>query len=310
MVEQTGIPVCNVDDIPSREISDPAVLSKTPLVSIKMITYNHEQYIAQAIEGVLLQETEFPIELVIGEDCSTDRTREIILEYQKQHPDVIRVITSEHNVGMKRNNWRTIGACRGAYMAFCEGDDYWTDRNKLQKQVEWLEANRDCSAVFHAAKACYGDQPGKTSAGRAMKPRSKRTFATKDVILDVAFNFITASLTFRSEHMRDLPEFYHKSLVGDFPLMLILSVRGSIGYSDELMCVHRVGTPASWTMDMRRGRTKRMEHYVNTLFVMNEFNSWTKRKYSLCIWFVKTRFIINRSRVELKSFIKSCTRMF
>jgi glycosyltransferase involved in cell wall biosynthesis len=78
-------------DTPSREISDPAVLAKAPLVSVWMTTYNHEPYIARAIEGVLMQETTFPIELVIGEDCSTDRTREIVMEYQKRRPDIIQI---------------------------------------------------------------------------------------------------------------------------------------------------------------------------------------------------------------------------
>ena len=84
-------------EIPCQKFSDPAVLSKNPLVSGKMITYNHEPYIAQAIEGVLIQETGFPIELVIGEDCLTDGTREIVFDYQRKYPDIIRVVTSEKN---------------------------------------------------------------------------------------------------------------------------------------------------------------------------------------------------------------------
>jgi glycosyltransferase involved in cell wall biosynthesis len=118
------------------------------LVSVKMITYNHAPYIAQAIEGVLEQQTNFPFELVIGEDCSTDGTREIVFEYQKKYPDVIRVITSESNVGMKRNGYRTTKVCRGEYIAFCEGDDYWHDPSKLQKQVDYLESHPGCGLVY------------------------------------------------------------------------------------------------------------------------------------------------------------------
>lgn len=114
-----------------------------------MITYNHEPYIAQAIEGVLMQKTDFPIELVIGEDCSTDGTRKIVLEYQRQHPEVSRVITSQHNVGMMLNSFRTQMACRGDYVAFCEGDDYWTDPHKLQKQVDFLERNPEFAICGH-----------------------------------------------------------------------------------------------------------------------------------------------------------------
>jgi glycosyltransferase involved in cell wall biosynthesis len=147
MTEHNEHHTFKADEIPFQEISDPAVLSKTPLVSVKMITYNHEPYIAQAIEGVLMQETNFPIELVIGEDCSTDRTREIVLDYQRKHPEMIRVITAQKNVGAHKNSLRTSKACRGKYIAFCEGDDYWTDPYKLQKQVDFLEANPDYGLV-------------------------------------------------------------------------------------------------------------------------------------------------------------------
>jgi glycosyltransferase involved in cell wall biosynthesis len=134
-------------DTPSREISDPAVLAKAPLVSVWMTTYNHEPYIARAMEGVLTQETAFPIELVIGEDCSTDRTREIVMEYQERRPDIIRIITSEQNVGLHENDRRVNKALRGKYVAFCEGDDYWIHPGKLQMQVEILEANPEVGLV-------------------------------------------------------------------------------------------------------------------------------------------------------------------
>ncbi|MDA8097998.1 MAG: glycosyltransferase [Nitrospiraceae bacterium] len=119
-----------------------------PLVSIKMITYNHGPYIAQAIEGVLQQRTTFPIELVIGEDCSTDGTREIVRAYEKQHPGIIRVITSDRNVGVQKNGYRTVKACTGKYLAFCEGDDYWHHPDKLQKQVDYLESHPECGLVY------------------------------------------------------------------------------------------------------------------------------------------------------------------
>jgi glycosyltransferase involved in cell wall biosynthesis len=118
-----------------------------PLVSVLMITYNQANYIAAAIEGVLNQEVPFQYELVIGEDCSTDGTREIVSTYQKNHPEIIRVITSDRNVGMVRNFFRTSRACTGAFLAFCEGDDYWHRRDKLQLQVQYLESHADCGLV-------------------------------------------------------------------------------------------------------------------------------------------------------------------
>ena len=133
---------------PWTEVSDPAVLAKIPLVSAYMLTYNHAPYIAQAIEGVLRQETNFPIELVIGEDCSTDSTREIVLNYQQKYPTHIRVITSGKNVGANKNAHRVRKACRGKYIAFCEGDDYWHNSNKLQMQCDHLENHPECGLVF------------------------------------------------------------------------------------------------------------------------------------------------------------------
>lgn len=118
-----------------------------PLVSVKMLTYNHAPYIAQAIEGVLMQKTTFPFELVIGEDCSTDGTREIVFDYAKRYPDVIRVLTSEQNVGANENGTRVNAVLRGKYIAWCEGDDYWHRDDKLQMQVDYLESHPDCGLV-------------------------------------------------------------------------------------------------------------------------------------------------------------------
>ena len=123
-----------------------------PLLSILSITYNHEKFIAQAIESWLMQKTDFEFEIVIGEDCSTDNTLQIIKEYQKEHPDLIKVITSEQNVGMQANFIRTYEACQGKYIALCEGDDYWTDPLKLQKQVDFLEENENYFITGHKAK--------------------------------------------------------------------------------------------------------------------------------------------------------------
>jgi glycosyltransferase involved in cell wall biosynthesis len=124
----------------------------TPLLSIVTITYNHEPFIAKTIEGVLMQQVNFPIELIIAEDCSTDGTRAICQQYAEQYPALIRLITSESNVGAIANERRAMLAARGKYIAFCEGDDYWTDPLKLQKQVDFLESHLDYSVTFHRCK--------------------------------------------------------------------------------------------------------------------------------------------------------------
>lgn len=125
----------------------------TPMVSICCLAYNHENYISQTLDGFLMQETPFPFEIIIGEDCSPDKTMDVIREYEKKFPNLIKVIESEKNVGMHENFFRTHAACDAPYIAYCEGDDYWTDPNKLAIQVDFLEKNKEyvmsgCDAII------------------------------------------------------------------------------------------------------------------------------------------------------------------
>lgn len=130
-----------------------------PLASVQMLTYNHAPYVRKAIEGVLAQKTDFPFELIIGEDCSTDGTREVAFEYEKLYPDRVRVVTSDKNVGMHQNSLRMQHACRGEYLAFCEGDDLWHDPAKLQTQVEFMAEHPDYGMThcnYHSYEVATG----------------------------------------------------------------------------------------------------------------------------------------------------------
>ena len=119
-----------------------------PYLSVVFITYNHERYIRQALDSVLMQKTDFPFEIVVGEDCSTDHTRDILNEYKEKYPDQIRLLYREKNLGRPTLNvYQTAMECKGKYMAFLEGDDFWTDPEKLQKQVRFLEEHDEYEAV-------------------------------------------------------------------------------------------------------------------------------------------------------------------
>ena len=149
----------NPMDIPCIETSDAEKLCKHPVVSVHMITYNHEPYIRQAIEGVMMQETDFEFELVIGEDCSKDKTRDICFEYQQKYPDKIRVLWWHENVSKLGGNHRRVSAhCRGEFIAICEGDDYWIDPLKLQKQVDVMRKYPNVGFCFCGAKQFYQDE--------------------------------------------------------------------------------------------------------------------------------------------------------
>ena len=134
--------IISVDILKGRALS-----MENVYLSVVMPTYNHKAYISEAIENVLRQKTTFLFELIIGEDLSTDGTREIVLNYQNKNSDIIRVITSDSNVGAKENMRRMLAASRGKYIAFCDGDDYWHDPSKLQKQVDFLDSHPDYGLV-------------------------------------------------------------------------------------------------------------------------------------------------------------------
>ena len=127
-------------------------------VSVCMITYRHEAFIGQVIESVLMQQTDFAVELVIGEDCSSDATRAIAQDYERRYPAQVRVLTQAIRLGIMPNLMATMAACTGEFVAFLEGDDYWTDPTKLQRQVEALRTNADCAMCFHDAEA-FNDSP-------------------------------------------------------------------------------------------------------------------------------------------------------
>ena len=124
-----------------------------PMVSVHCITFNHERFIGKALDSFLEQQTSFAVEIVVGEDCSTDDTRKIIENYMGRYPGRIRLVSSESNVGPAANFERTLNACHGKYVAICEGDDYWCDPTKLEQQVRFLERHNDYVLCFHDAVA-------------------------------------------------------------------------------------------------------------------------------------------------------------
>jgi len=246
MTERNKHHTFKADEIPCQEISDPAVLSKNPLVSVKMITYNHAPYIAQAIEGVVKQETEYPFELIIGEDCSTDGTREIVFEFQKKYPDIIRVITSDKNVGMKQNGYRTTKACRGKYIAFCEGDDYWHRSDKLQLQVEYLEMHPECGIIYSDYDR-YEVKTGKLIKSYNHYKRKKPPKHPQLIdILRGQCGILTCTVCVRNEQIQQVTESdsvlfsSDRFLMGDTPLWAEISCRANIFYFEESLATYNI----------------------------------------------------------------------
>ncbi|MFA5041082.1 MAG: glycosyltransferase [Bdellovibrionales bacterium] len=148
-----------------------------PVVSLLGITYNHENYISTMLDGFLMQETTFPFEIVIGEDCSTDKTRDVIKSYQEKYPRLIRLVTGPKNIGFARNFSRALEACQGKYIAHCEGDDFWTDPQKLQIQFDFMEQNPEYVMCGHAASAALSD--GVPLGGKGIKAKEQSAASLK-----------------------------------------------------------------------------------------------------------------------------------
>ncbi|MBN2165652.1 MAG: glycosyltransferase [Marinilabiliaceae bacterium] len=216
--------------------------SNPPIVSICMITYNHKTYIKEAIEGVLMQITKFPIKLIIGEDNSQDNTRLICEDYQRKFPDLIELLPSKENLGMMPNFIRTLKACNGKYIALCEGDDYWTDPLKLQKQIDILENNPNLIACHHWHEYLYEYEDGYAE----IKPASKDGFNSNTItsVKDIFAN--TVRLKTRTVVYRNVitDGFFPKWLVnmpfGDVPLSILMGRYGSFHFINEVMAVYRI----------------------------------------------------------------------
>lgn len=245
MNDKCGYSAFDPGDIHSEGITNTNAPTREPLVSVKMITYNHEPYIAQAIKGALRQETSFPFELVIGEDCSTDGTREIVFDYQKKYPDIIRVITSDQNVGMHKNGPRTLKECRGKYIAYCEGDDYWHHPQKLQKQVDFLEANPGYGLVH----SDYDMLTEKTGRIIESVHKSHNTKIPTDNFFEelLVYNFIaTLTVCARTDLVKqaitDIGEAHRNwiSMMMDCLIWMEIARHAKIGYISESLAVRRI----------------------------------------------------------------------
>jgi glycosyltransferase involved in cell wall biosynthesis len=223
---------------------------ETPLLSVCLITYNHVKYIKTAIESVLMQKVRFKFELIIADDFSTDGTREILFDYQKKYPEFITLILQPQNVGASQNWINLITHPKAKYIAYFEGDDYWTDTEKLQLQVDFLEANPGYSLSFHNADVINAD--GKKTI-RKFNHYKKDTYEGEDLLRH--WLIPTASVVFRNVLEKPLPKYIQNSTHGDLALFLYLAQFGKIGCINKTMSVYRINEQS-----ITKSRFKGIDH--------------------------------------------------
>jgi len=257
-----------------------------PLVTTRTITYMHEPFIRECIEGILMQKTTFPVEVVIHDDASTDKTADIVREYQAKHPNLIQAIYQKENQfskpgkGTMREDINKL--VRGKYIALCEGDDYWTDPLKLQKQVEFLEGNQVYSACFTNAEIKYYDGFDGVKFKYPIES-SSRTFYLDEVIMKGGGFYPTASIMFRRE-IADNFKFKPTSRVsGDVVLAAKLALSSNLYYMNNVTCVYRMhqgGVYSSVLIDKKE--------YLKTklcgISFLRELNQFTNNIYEDVIY--------------------------
>ena len=218
------------------------------LLSIAVITYNHEKYISQAIESVLAQKTDFDYELVIGEDHSQDKTYEICQQYKKKYPN-IKLTHSKKNIGATPNFVRTLQACKSKYIAILEGDDYWTDPYKLQKQVDFLEKKPDYHLCFTDITRLEAD--GTSSHYFAKNRTLYKTLYLGTPLLELDFftlnDFLfpgvcvpTLTAVYRNFDLTPVKHWYTKCYMGDMPLFIMLAAKGKAHFIPEITGTYRI----------------------------------------------------------------------
>lgn len=217
------------------ELATPHV-GEQPLVSVLIVTYNHCRYFSAAIESVLAQRTSFPVEILVSEDASTDGTRDIVAGYAERHPDRVHLLLSDCNIRSNEVVARGLRQARGRYVALLDGDDFWCDVGKLQRQVDFLDANPGCMAVFHNAWKTTGDQ----QTEERWTPSATAPRLDLEALME-GNPFATCAGMMRADCVRDVPEWYAGFFpITDWPLYALCALRGELAFVDEVVGVYRL----------------------------------------------------------------------
>ena len=265
-----------------------------PTVSVAMITYNHEKYIEEAINSVLMQQCDFEVELVITNDKSTDTTDAIIRRILNNHKNAswIKYISREDNLGMMGNYIQTFTETSGKYIAICEGDDFWTDPLKLQRQVDFFKENPETSFVFHAASFLLNSGEIGRFNGNVNLTKTG-IISTATFLENESKTYVSASSMLRSDVVSNMPEWFKNAFVGDYPIMFLALEKGKIGYLKENMATYRIASEGSWS-NSNLSYNKRLSLFKKKIELNNIINEYTGRKYQRYITLSLLPYIFRR----------------
>ncbi len=272
------------------------------MVSICCLAYNHEKYIRDALESFLNQKTDFKYEILIHDDASTDNTVKIIKEYEKKYPDIIKPIyqkENQHSKGIKISATIQYPRAKGKYIAMCEGDDFWIDSSKLQKQINYLEEHPECSLMVHASKNVTVNKED-IRINKAFEQECD--VSTEEIINGGGGFFATNSMIFRTELTKNFPAFYLNAHIGDYPLTIYLSLCGTVHYIPDVMSAYRQGVPGSWSENERKSMLQSLKNTEKMIELYENLDEDTNGKYHLIIEENKKQFqtLLKKKRIILK----------
>lgn len=230
-------------------------------VSILCLAYNHEAYIRQALEGFISQKTDFAFEVLINDDCSSDGTVAILREYEQKYPGVICPVcqtVNQYTRGVDIEYSILLPLARGEYIAWCEGDDYWTDPDKLQKQYDFLSTHPEYSACVH--KSVFHDvSTGQDTFVPALN--TSREYTLEEIVMEGGAVFATNSLMMRSEIYRKMPECFRTSGFGDYQQFIYAAISGRVFCLEDVMSVYNSGVSGSWSDTVWNNLPLRRRHF-------------------------------------------------
>jgi glycosyltransferase involved in cell wall biosynthesis len=246
-----------------------------PRVSVQLVTYNHEKYIERALRGAIMQQTNFRYEIVISDDLSSDRTRDIIYHFKKRYPDLIRLCMPDRKLGMIENFLHTMKNCINTeYIALLDGDDYWIHPSKLQIQVNYLNKHRHCSMCFHNV-LIHNEHKNNLYVANTHKIKKISTLA--DLI---PFNFITtSSVMFRKNSINGLTDLMPQLPFYDWWSYIFSARNGTIGYIDTVMGAYRVHHGGAWTQAGRESIKTTIKKLKADVRFYNFINTHLDYKY-------------------------------
>lgn len=254
-------------------------LSKNkPRVSVCVITYNQDQYISKCLESIVGQKCNFDFELIIRDDCSQDKTLKIIKEFKDKYPKIIKIIEANENIGANKNLLSVFAESKGEYLAICEGDDYWLDDYKLQKQVEIMDGNEDVSFVAHP---CWIHDKNRLRNISFVKSMKVIKINCSDV-LNVPGQFApTASYMFKRELLEKLPIWFKDAPVGDFFIEMYALAMGQGRYFPDAMSAYRTYSLNSWSVSISNSKLVSFSRLMlDCLQKMQKEESFSKLDFS------------------------------